>query len=111
MIGKNLAVSVVGAAKLNEVVKILFMEYLNKSLIADIVRFIQNFVKKKFNHGFQMQVMCCCLLEEVILQLPTVSSWLPVLQENLVISSLLSSVEYFIKVKNGDQHMMNNIVC
>ena len=45
-----------------------------------------------------MQVVCCCLLEEVILQLPAESSWLPVLQEHLILSSLLSSVEYFIKV-------------
>ncbi|XP_056009987.1 nucleoporin NUP188-like [Ostrea edulis] len=49
----------------------------------------------------KMQVLCCCLLEEVILQLPMVSSWLPVLQEHLIISSLLSSVEYFIKGKHG----------
>lgn len=46
----------------------------------------------------QMQVVSCCLLDEVILQLSSELSWLPVLQEHLVISSLLSSVEYFIKV-------------
>nr|XP_022323949.1 nucleoporin NUP188 homolog [Crassostrea virginica] len=49
----------------------------------------------------KMQVVCCCLLEEVILQLPAESSWLPVLQEHLILSSLLSSVEYFIKAKQG----------
>lgn len=49
----------------------------------------------------KMQVVSCCLLDEVILQLSSESSWLPVLQEHLVISSLLSSVEFFIKAKQG----------
>ncbi|KAK3087060.1 hypothetical protein FSP39_001128 [Pinctada imbricata] len=49
----------------------------------------------------KMQVLAVCLLEEVILQCSSRDLWLPVLQENLIFSSLLASLELFIQGKQG----------
>ena len=48
---------------------------------------------------FQLQIVTCCLAEELIQQIKDASVWLPVLQEHIILTTLLSSADVYLKVQ------------
>ncbi|XP_069122496.1 nucleoporin NUP188-like [Argopecten irradians] len=53
------------------------------------------------NIRLKMQIVTCCLLEELILQCDRSEMWLPVLQEHIILPTLMASMEVFIKDKQA----------
>ncbi|OWF39494.1 Nucleoporin NUP188-like protein [Mizuhopecten yessoensis] len=53
------------------------------------------------NIRLKMQIVTCCLLEELILQCDRSEMWLPVLQEHFILPTLMASMEVFIKGKQA----------
>ena len=49
----------------------------------------------------KLQIVCCCLIQEIIIQSDRTDVWLPIIQEHLVLSTLLSSMEVYIKSRQA----------
>ncbi|ESO92947.1 hypothetical protein LOTGIDRAFT_175627, partial [Lottia gigantea] len=49
----------------------------------------------------KLQIVCCCLLEELIHSINDSTIWLTVLQQNSILPTLLTSVETYIKAQKG----------
>ncbi|XP_033764157.1 nucleoporin NUP188 homolog isoform X2 [Pecten maximus] len=53
------------------------------------------------NIRLKMQIVTCCLLEELILQCDRSEMWLPILKEHFILPTLMASMEVFIKGKQA----------
>ncbi|KAJ8299932.1 hypothetical protein KUTeg_021451 [Tegillarca granosa] len=53
----------------------------------------------------KLQMITCCLLEELILQCSRCDMWLTVVQEHLILPTLLASIEMFIQAHQGIQYI------
>ncbi|XP_071152764.1 nucleoporin NUP188-like isoform X2 [Mytilus edulis] len=49
----------------------------------------------------KLQIVACCLIQEILLQCERSEIWLPIIQEHMVLSTLLSSMEMYIRARQA----------